>query len=134
MIKLVLALVAICFNSLLLQANNKSPQFSTAGFFKMENSGRDVFSMNPAWRFHKGEVDNKLAQSLDFDDSQWDVVSLPHGIETIPVETSGCTNYQGVVWYRKHFTPKQEMQNKQIFLHFEAVMGKSKVFINGELV
>lgn len=90
--------------------------------------------MNPAWRFHKGEIKNGNAESIDFIDANWDIVSVPHGIETIPVETSGCSNYQGVVWYRKHFTPKQEMQNKQIFLHFEAVMGKSKVFINGELV
>lgn len=132
--KLVLALTALSFSLLLLQANNEAPQFSSAGFFKMENSGRDVFSMNPAWRFHKGEIESNLAQSINFDDSQWDVVSLPHGIETVPVETSGCTNYQGVVWYRKHFTPKQTMQDKQIFLHFEAIMGKSKVYVNGELV
>ena len=29
------------------------PEFSTAGFFRMDNSGREVFSMNPAWRFYK---------------------------------------------------------------------------------
>lgn len=132
--KLVLASVVICFNLLLLQAKNETPQFSTAGFFAMKNSGRNVFSMNPGWRFHKGEIDNPQVQSTGFDDSHWDVVSLPHGIETVPVEASGCTNYQGVVWYRKHFTPKQELQDKQVFLHFEAIMGKSKVYVNGELV
>ncbi len=111
--KLVLTLSVLCFNLLFLKANNETPQFSTAGFFKMENSGRDVFSMNPAWRFHKGEISNNLVQTTEFDDSQWDVVSLPHGIETVPVESSGCTNYQGVVWYRKHFTPKKEILKKQ---------------------
>ena len=30
------------------------PEFSTAGFYQLANSGRDVFSMNPAWRLHKG--------------------------------------------------------------------------------
>ncbi len=132
--KLVFALTILCFNLLFLHANNNVPQFSTAGFFKMKNSGRDVFSMNPAWRFHKGEIDNNLVVRKDFDDSKWNIVSLPHGIETVPVETSGGTNYQGVVWYRKHFTPSQEIQNKQIFLHFEAIMGKSKIYVNGELV
>lgn len=29
------------------------PEFSTAGFFQLPNSGREVFSMNPAWRFYK---------------------------------------------------------------------------------
>ena len=30
------------------------PEFSTAGFYELANSGREVYSMNPAWRFHKG--------------------------------------------------------------------------------
>ena len=132
--KIVSALTVLFFNLLFLHASSGVPQFSTAGFFKMDNSGRDVYSMNPAWRFYKGEIDKNNAQSIDFDDSNWTVVSLPHGIETVPVETSGCTNYQGVIWYRKHFTPKSEMQDKQIFLHFEAIMGKSKIFVNGEMV
>lgn len=33
-----------------LQASHQ-PEFSTAGFFELPNSGREVFSMNPAWRF-----------------------------------------------------------------------------------
>lgn len=72
----------------------------------MENSGRDVFSMNPVWLFHKGQIGIDLVELIDYNDSHWDVVSLVHGIETVPVEVSGCTNYQGVVWYRKHFTLK----------------------------
>lgn len=32
------------------------PQFSTAGFYELPNSGRTVRSMNPAWRFFKGAV------------------------------------------------------------------------------
>ena len=36
-----------------------SPEFSTAGFFQMEGTGREVFSMNPAWRFLKGEANLK---------------------------------------------------------------------------
>ena len=30
-------------------------EFSTAGFYELANSGREVYSMNPAWRFHKGD-------------------------------------------------------------------------------
>ena len=62
------------------------------------------------------------------------MVSLPDGIETVPTEASGCINYQGEVWYRKHFTPEEEWKGKRQFLHFEAIMGKSKVWINGKLV
>ena len=64
----------------------------------------------------------------------WTVVSLPDGIEYLPTEASGCINYQGEVWYRKHFTPDAALKGKKLFLHFEAIMGKSKVFVNGKLL
>lgn len=108
------------------------PEFSTAGFFELPNSGREVFSMNPAWRFHKGAVEG--AEATNFNDAEWTVVSLPNGIEYLPTEASGCINYQGEVWYRKHFTPADALKGKKLFLHFEAIMGKSKVFVNGKLL
>lgn len=110
----------------------RQPEFSTAGFFRLDNSGREVYSMNPAWRFHKGAVEG--AETKEFNDKDWTVVSLPDGIEYLPTEASGCINYQGEVWYRKHFTPDAVLKGKKLFLHFEAIMGKSKVFVNGKLL
>lgn len=110
----------------------RQPEFSTAGFFRLDNSGREVYSMNPAWRFHKGAVEG--AETKEFNDKGWTVVSLPDGIEYLPTEASGCINYQGEVWYRKHFTPDAALKGKKLFLHFEAIMGKSKVFVNGKLL
>lgn len=107
-------------------------EFSTAGFFRLDNSGREVYSMNPAWRFHKGAMEG--AETKEFNDKDWTVVSLPDGIEYLPTEASGCINYQGEVWYRKHFTPDAVLKGKKLFLHFEAIMGKSKVFVNGKLL
>ena len=106
------------------------PKFSTAGFYAIEDSGREVYSMNPAWRFHKGDVAG--AEAIAYDDSKWGVVSLPHGTEYLPTEASGCINYQGVVWYRKHFELDKALKGKKLFLHFEAIMGKSRVFVNGK--
>lgn len=110
----------------------RQPEFSTAGFFRLDNSGREVYSMNPAWRFHKGAVEG--AETKELNDKDWTVVSLPDGIEYLPTEASGCINYQGEVWYRKHFTPDAALKGKKLFLHFEAIMGKSKVFVNGKLL
>ena len=110
----------------------RQPEFSTAGFFRLDNSGREVYSMNPAWRFHKGAVEG--AETKELNDKDWTVVSLPDGIEYLPTEASGCINYQGEVWYRKHFTPDAVLKGKKLFLHFEAIMGKSKVFVNGKLL
>lgn len=30
--------------------------FSTAGFYELAGSGREVYNMNVGWRFHKGVV------------------------------------------------------------------------------
>ncbi len=108
------------------------PEFSTAGFFKLENTGREVYSMNPAWRLYKGSIAG--AEKKLFDDKNWTVVSLPDGIEYLPAEASGGINYQGEVWYRKHFTPDNLLKGKKIFLHFEAIMGKSRIYMNGKLL
>lgn len=112
--------------------NEKPAQFSTAGFYQTENSPREVFSMNPAWRFFKGDAEN--AQLYDLNDSLWQVVTLPHGIEILPDEASGNINYQGIVWYRKHFELDEKFSAKKLFLHFEAIMGKSEIWLNGHLL
>lgn len=114
------------------QSFASQPEYSTAGFFELPNTGRTVYSMNPAWRMYKGHLER--AEQPDFNDKEWDLVSLPDGIEYVPSEASGCVNYQGEVWYRKHFTPEETWKGKQLFLHFEAIMGKAKVWINGTLV
>lgn len=88
--------------------------------------------MNPAWRFYKGSAVG--AEAKEFNDKAWQVVSLPNGIEYLPTEASGCINYQGEVWYRKHFTPSEALKGKKLFLHFETIMGKSKIYVNGKLL
>ena len=108
------------------------PKFSTAGFYELPNSGRQVYNMNVAWRFHKGDVANGGA--LDVAYSTWPVVSLPDGIELLPEEASGNLNYQGKVWYRKHFVADAAWKNKKTFIHFEGIMGKSEVWVNGRLL
>lgn len=125
--------IACCLIIFLTQQSFASQaEYSTAGFFELPNTGRTVYSMNPAWRMYKGHLEG--AEQPDFNDKEWDLVSLPDGIEYVPSEASGCVNYQGEVWYRKHFTPEETWKGKQLFLHFEAIMGKAKVWINGTLV
>ena len=124
--------VSLLLLSLFFMGYAHEPEFSTAGFFRLPDTGRDVYSMNPAWRFHKGAMEG--AETKEFNDKDWTVVSLPDGIEYLPTEASGCINYQGEVWYRKHFTPDAALKGKKLFLHFEAIMGKSKVFVNGKLL
>ena len=107
-------------------------QTSVAGLFPLEGSGRLVWNFNTGWRFHLGDVTN--AEAKDFDDKSWEVVSIPHTVQLMPAEASGCRNYQGVVWYRKHFRLPKECKGRDVPLHFEAIMGKQAVYINGQKI
>lgn len=107
-------------------------EFSTAGFYELPQSGRSVYNMNVAWRFYKGDVEN--AERPETPDQTWRVTSLPDGIELLPEEASGGVNYQGIVWYRKHFQSHPEWKGKKVFVYFEGIMGKSEIWINGKSV
>jgi beta-galactosidase len=131
--KVFLIIILFIFNlSSFGQAQLSTPKYSKAGFFDVPNSGRQVFDFNVGWRFHKGSVAN--AEAANFDDSNWQLVSTPHGLELNHSEASGSTNYQGEAWYRKHFTIPNNKSSKKLIIHFEAIMGKSKVWLNGELL
>ena len=52
----------------------------------------------------------------------------------MPAEASGCRNYQGIVWYRKHFVLPKECADRDVTLHFEAIMGKQTIYLNGKKV
>ncbi|MGL4520682.1 MAG: glycoside hydrolase family 2 TIM barrel-domain containing protein [Phocaeicola sp.] len=126
-------LLAIALHvSTALQAEGYQPSYSTAGFYALPKTGRTVYNMNPDWKLHKGVIVG--AEQPRFDDSSWESVSLPNGIELLPSEASGGINYQGEVWYRKRFTPQANLKGKELSLHFEAIMGKSKIWVNGQLL
>ena len=105
---------------------------SVAGFFPLENSGRQVWNFNAGWRFHRGDVAG--AEATDFNDRSWEVVTTPHTVQLMPAEASGCRNYQGIVWYRKHFRLPVECKERIVTLHFEAIMGKQTLYVNGKKV
>ncbi len=88
--------------------------------------------MNVGWKLFKGEKTPEEAASPDVDDSSWESVNLPNGIELLPEEASGCSNYQGPVWYRKTFIPPSRLEGRRNTLYFEGIMGKSEVWVNGE--
>lgn len=121
-----IALVISCVPS---GATSRRVEYSTAGFHTIPDAPRTVSSMNPAWRFAQGT--HPEASAPDFDDSQWTVVNLPDGLELLPVDASGGVNYRGPAWYRKHFTPDPTTAGKRQMLYFEAIMGKSSVWVNG---
>ena len=96
-----------------------TPAFSHGGYFPAEGSPRAVSSLNVGWDFARG--DGFKAR-----------VNLPHTLNVVDFQASGGSNYQGPATYEKRFdfAPKGARQ----FLHFEAIMGKSEIFLNGEKI
>ena len=105
---------------------------SVAGLFPLEGSGRVIYNFNEGWHFHLGDAEG--AEAVAYDDSCWEVVCAPHTVQLEPAEASGGRNYQGPCWYRKHFSVPADMAGKLITLHFEAIMGKQQVYVDGRLV
>lgn len=133
MIRAYILILVIClvFNTNI-SAENYQPDFSVAGFYSLEKSGREVYDFNVGWRFFKGNIAG--AEKTGFDDTKWDVVSTPHTVQLMPAEASGSRNYQGIAWYRKHFTIDNSLGGKLINIYFEAAMGKSIIYLNGKKV
>lgn len=127
---LILMLTAI--TGTCISANSNQPSYSYAGLFSLAQSGRDVYDFNVGWRFMRGNIAD--AEYVNFDDSEWDVVSTPHTVQLMPSEASGSRNYQGIAWYRKHFTIDRALTGKKITIYFEAAMGRSEVYLNGKKV
>ena len=124
--------IFILFVAFMALTATATQQESVAGLYPLEGCGRIVYNFNEGWRFWLGDA--KGAESMAFDDSKWEVVCAPHIDRLEPSEASGGRNYQGVCWYRKHFAVPEDMAGKQIIIHFEAIMGKQWVYVNGRLV
>ena len=100
---------------------------------------RERLSFNDDWRFSLG--DDSLAAQLDYADSGWRVLNLPHdwAIEgdfskDNPSGTGGGALPGGIGWYRKIFTPDNADKGKHFRIEFDGVYMNSEVFINGTLL
>jgi len=115
-------------------AASSTGAYSVAGALRLPDNitKRDVYGMNVGWKLFQGSKTSEEAASPDVDDSSWESVNLPNGIELLPEGASGCSNYQGSVWYRKTFIPPARLKGKRNTLYFEGIMGKSEIWVNGE--
>lgn len=108
------------------------------------------------WKFTR--EDNKKSAAVDFDDSHWQTVNVPHdwaiygpfGIENdkqntaitqdgqkAAMEHAGRTGglpFVGVGWYRKSFKLPEFEEGKRALLQFDGAMSHAQVFVNGQKV
>ena len=104
----------------------------------LHSQERSIESFNSNWMFAKGELNG--AEQLNFIDSSWRVLKLPHdwAIEG-PFDKAhgarcGGLPYYGNAWYRKHFDIDKGNEGKKITVGFDGIMNNSTVWINGNKI
>jgi beta-galactosidase len=104
-------------------------------FFFHVHAGEWV-SMNESWKFTKG---NPLgAEATDFDDSQWERVTIPHDwaiagpFQEEEMGFTGKLPWRGEGWYRKKFNLKAASRGKIVYIKFDGVMAFPTIYVNGK--
>ncbi len=105
--------------------------------YTQKESVREKVSFNVGWKFYRGAVSGDASSVVSYDDSSWDAVNIPHNppmnlSEPDPLRPGWPDySYEGVSWYRKHFTVGSDKQGKKLFIEFEAANTVSDVWVNG---
>jgi len=89
---------------------------------------RQLFSLNEDWRIFKGDF--KDAKAIEFDDSNWLSVIIPHTWNTDLVQKKG--DYKGTSWYRRTLKITPERAGKRLFLQCEDALTVADVYLNGK--
>lgn len=95
-------------------------------FVKTETS-REQVNFNREWKFIRSDIAG--AEGVEYDDSQWVDIGIPHNF-SIPYEMTS-TFYVGYGWYRKEFDVPQNWDNKKVELEFEGVFQVADIYVNG---
>lgn len=118
------------------------------------DASRIVETLNFDWRFHAGDVAG--AERPDYDDSSWQVVTVPHDFQisqpwVAPEKGEKADNSDaasnvksrlssrgfkemGIGWYRKTITPDASWKGRRVVLDFEGIMLVGDVYLNGQRI
>lgn len=96
-----------------------------------------VLNFNHDWRFQRDDVEG--GQGLEIDDSDWNSVSAPHTYNEADTfahfqhknHSGERKQWSGRTWYRKTFRLPFELEEKKVYLEFEAVRQLAEVYLNG---
>jgi beta-galactosidase len=84
------------------------------------------------WRFIRQDVSG--AQAIEFDDSSWTNLNLPHTWNNRDGQNGVKNYYRGAGWYRRHYAVKKELAGRQFFLKFDGAFSGTDVYVNGNFV
>ncbi len=91
-----------------------------------QHGDREKVLLGGTWRFI-GSNTLTGAEAIDYDDSAWDSVQVPHTWDNV----YGVTRYTNS-WYRTHFTIPAIASDKSVYLYFEGVFQVADVYVNAQ--
>lgn len=121
-----------------------------------ESDIRRVIELEDEWKFINRDV--REGAAIDLDDSDREVMSIPHDWAIIkPFDMNmdmqrtqviedgetkallrtgrtGALNAFGVGWYRKKIIVSEQDRGKKIFVEFDGAMSLAKVYLNGNFI
>lgn len=103
-------------------------QFNAFCKTKFENIA--CLNFNSNWAFYRGDIKN--AEAANFNDKDWNAITIPHTMRLEKKHCGGGDNYQGIGWYRRYFKIPKAYKNKKIEVFFDGVQTNCDVFLNDE--
>lgn len=97
--------------------------------FSFNTFARQSMLLDSDWKFKLSDVVD--AQKMNFDDSGWPAVSIPHNWGWEEAQ-QGKDFYRGPGWYRRELNVGSPENGKRYFLRFEAASSVADVYLNGE--
>lgn len=94
-------------------------------FLKKQN-----FNKNWSFKMVKDSINERLLFEDVKENLNWQLIELPH---TPRIEPKIVNNqWQGISWYKKHFTLNEKMKDKKLFFKFEGAMNIAEVWVNNK--
>lgn len=93
---------------------------------------RSTCVLQSGWRFISGDAPG--ASRTQFDDSQWQSISVPHTWNTDDGHDGANDYYRGVGWYRIKIPINDLHPDQNLFLRFEGAALVTQVFLNEKFV
>ncbi len=111
-----------------------------------------TYNMNLDWKFYdtktdveiwsamaNADKDGKKFYEVDYDDSDWETVSIPHGIgggtnSFASANTDAGGGYRSVLLYRKTFTVPEYAEGSKVFFELEGIRQAAYIWVNGQEV
>jgi hypothetical protein len=94
---------------------------------------RKKYNFNSSWKLHIGDIEG--AEKINFDDSNWKVVTLPYAWNQEEAFAKDIKDLStGIAWYRKSFVLPKNQEIYKVFLEFEGIRQAGEFYINGEYI